>query len=448
MTQLLLFLIFLAPTIQYRVVLPWFSFAAMEPVVLLASAALILRSRVRGEALRLPRTWPEIGLMALMIWVALIRPWAQDMQHGLSDVRDWVIPVVTFVSLRMTIRQGWREAVRLMVALALAISVLGVYQRATGGLRPFMSAGARFKLTADWEAVVGPSWDQSGIISLCELHAERARLAQQGRLTDDFEKGADQLQDGSAFAVGLFAHPNSLGMFLSAGLMLALGWATERKDRQHWLALAVIGAALFWTYSIGAYVVVVVELGAYFLLRNLRSAVVTGAIAVSSLVATVGLFAVLPSSALNPLCWRYGLWTTAFNLLSASPLILLFGNGMDHFGEVAYYFQPHNMYIQMLLEYGVLGLGLSLAVFTSVVAAGWHDRLAGLWEKDALLLASWIAVLGFLAAGMSDSVLLGIENRMIVLCYLACYLGLREEQIRSRMLDLEGPLMIRSGAQI
>src|SRR4030065_2305 len=102
MTQLLLFLIFLAPTIQYRVVLPWFSFAAMEPVVLLASAALILRSR------------------------------------------------------------GGGGAVRLMVALALAISVLGVYQRATGGLRPFMSAGARFKLTADWEAVVGPSWAQPG----------------------------------------------------------------------------------------------------------------------------------------------------------------------------------------------------------------------------------------------------------------------------------------------
>ena len=63
MTQLLLFLIFLAPTIQYRVVLPWFSFAVMEPVVLLASAALIHRSRVRGEALRFPRTWPEIGII-------------------------------------------------------------------------------------------------------------------------------------------------------------------------------------------------------------------------------------------------------------------------------------------------------------------------------------------------------------------------------------------------
>ena len=119
--------------------------------------------------------------------------------------------------------------------------------------------------------MVGPGWDQSGVVSLCEVHAERARLAEQGILADDFEPGAHQLQDGSAFAVGLFAHPNSLGMFLSAGLMLALGRATERKDRNNWLALAVIGAALFWTFSIGAYVVVVVELGAYFLLRSLRS---------------------------------------------------------------------------------------------------------------------------------------------------------------------------------
>ena len=111
----------------------------MEPVALLGSAALILRSRARGEALRFPRTWPEIGLIALMIWAALIRPWAQDMQQGWSDVRDWVVRVVTYLSLRMTIRQGWREAARLMVALALATSILGVYQRATGGLRPFMS---------------------------------------------------------------------------------------------------------------------------------------------------------------------------------------------------------------------------------------------------------------------------------------------------------------------
>ena len=39
----------------------------------------------------------------------------------------------------------------------------------------------------------------------------------------------------------------------------------------------------------------------------------------------------------------------------------------------------------------------------------------------------WLATLVFFAIGMTESVLMGVEQRMIVLNFLACYLGLRQE---------------------
>ena len=390
MTEFLLFLIFLAPTIQYRVELRAFSFAVMEPVVLLASGILILRAILRKETIQIPRTWPEIGLIALVAWALLIRPWSQDWKHGLSDIRDWVIPVVTFLTLRMTVRQGWRKAIGMLIAVIFLTAAVGVYQEATDSFRPFKSPEASMKL-APGSLIMGGS----GV--------------------------------ALPFAVGFFAHPNSMGLFLCAGFILTLAWATHRRRYEGWLALGVIGLALIWTYAKASYIVLVVELGAYFLLRWIRSLKVLAGIALISIPLAAVLLDKLPSLLLSTLATRYALWTTAVSLLVKSPHILLFGNGMDPFGEIAFYFQPHNTYIYILLDFGLLGLGLVLGVVASIALAGWRDGREGLWERDRILQAAWIAALSFFAVGMAESVLLGIELRMIVLTFLACYLGLRQE---------------------
>ena len=427
MTQVLLFLIFLAPTIQYRVELPGFSFAVMEPVVLAASAILILGSRARKQPLVIPRTWPEIGLIAIGVWAILVRPWSSDWKHGLSDIRDWVIPIITFLTLLATVRHGWRNAVQILLAMIVLTSLVGIVQRATGGFRPFISPEANLKLPPGAVPPPGPSWGPVTSTNPCVRYPQLALLSEQGVLEEDPALTAAAAREAPPYAVGFFAHPNSLGMFLSAGFMLALGWAKQRRHLGGWLILGVIGLALFFTYAKSSYAVLALGLGAYFLLRRIRSLKVIAAVALVLIPLAVLMLASLPVSVLNGLCWRYGLWTTAFHQLSTAPLVLLVGNGMDAFRGLAYYSQPHNTYIYALLEYGLLGLAVVFGVVAWVAVAGWRDRRGGLWERDCVLPAMWLATLAFFAIGLTESVLMGVEQRMIVLNFLACYLGLRQE---------------------
>ena len=427
MTQVLLFLIFLAPTIQYRVELPGFSFAVMEPVVLAASAILILRTRARKQPLVIPRTWPEIGLIAIGVWAILVRPWSSDWKHGLSDIRDWVIPIITFLTLRATVRHGWRNAVQTLLAMIVLTSLVGIVQRATGGFRPFISPEASLKATPESESLEGEGWIPGRGLHVCEYFENRARLSEIGALPEDAALAAAQTRQAPAFALGFFAHPNSLGMMLAAGGMLAIGWALERRKVEGWIVPVVVSLALYWTYAKTSYAFLAVEIGAYFFLRRIRSLKAVAAVVLVSTIAACLVFTRLPASLLGTLCWRYGLWSTAFHQLSAAPLVLLVGNGMDAFRGLAYYSQPHNTYINALLEYGLLGLGVILGVVAWVAVAGWRDGRDGLWERDWVLPAMWLATLVFFAIGMTESVLMGVEQRMIVLNFLACYLGLRQE---------------------
>src|SRR3990172_7206781 len=427
MTQVLLFLIFLAPTIQYRVELPGFSFAVMEPVVLAASAILILGSRARKQPLVIPRTWPEIGLIAIGVWAILVRPWSSDWKHGLSDIRDWVIPIITFLTLLATVRHGWRNAVQILLAMIVLPIFVGIVQRATGGFRPFISPEASLKATPESEPLPGEDWIPGRGLHVCGYFENRALLSEIGALPEDAALAAPETRQAPGFALGFFAHPNSLGMMLAAGGMLAMGWALERRKVEEWIVPVVVSLALYWTYDKTAYAFLLVEIGAYFFLRRIHSLKAVAAVVLVSTIAACLVFSRLPASLLLTLCWRYGLWTTAFHQLSTAPLVLLVGNGMDAFRGLAYYSQPHNTYIYALLEYGLLGLAVVLGVVAWVAVAGWRDRRGGLWERDCVLPAMWLATLAFFAIGLTESVLMGVEQRMIVLNFLACYLGLRQE---------------------
>ena len=427
MTVLLLFLVFLAPTIQYRVELGVFSFAVMEPVVLLASGFLLARALLKKQTVRIPRTWPEIGLIAIVAWAVLIRPWSQDGKHGLSDIRDWGIPVVTFLTLRMTVRRGWRTAIDMFVIVISLTALVGLYQGVTGDFRPFMAQEANLKV-APGEASPGGGlrWDPASGMSIWEAYAHYASLSEQGLAEEQAVVDAASVVP-PPFAVGFFGHPNPMGMFLSAGFMLVLGWAAERRRPAGWLILALVGLAFLLTYAETAYLVLACGLAAIIVLRRFRSLKALAALVVVVVAAGALLLAGLPPTFFQTLAWRYGLWTTAAALLARSPSILLFGNGMDPYAGLAYYFQPHNSFIYLLLDYGLLGLGLVLAVLVSVAVKGWQDGSDGLWRQSWSLQALWIAALSFFAIGLTESVLLGIESRMIVFNFLACYLGLREE---------------------
>jgi O-antigen ligase len=122
--------------------------------------------------------------------------------------------------------------------------------------------------------------------------------------------------------------------------------------------------------------------------------------------------------------------TSAFETIGRDPLILVLGNGMDRFAQLAYYPQPHNTYVYVLLDYGLPGLGLLISAIAGLLVYGWRDLRTGAMQDHHMLAAAWIAALTLMVfIGAAESNLYGVEGRMITLSFLACYLALRSEVV-------------------
>ncbi|HEX5689973.1 MAG TPA: hypothetical protein VFX76_08220, partial [Roseiflexaceae bacterium] len=333
--------------------------------------------------------------LAMVVWVALIRPWSQDWQHGLSDIRDWIIPVLAYVALVSTIRDGWRRWTLLLLFVVLAQALFGIYQHVTDSARPFISQGAEFKTGF----AISPETSQLALVS---------------------------------FAVGTFSHPNNFALYLFVGLMVLLGWRTTSWWRLlKPVLLVAIVLALFWAYAKASLVVMAVAIVIFWVQRWFRSGrVLLLATGIGLLLLVVGLLIaarLIPAVLLGTLYWRFGLWEAAIRVMGEYPAILLVGNGIESFAQQAYYGQPHNTYLFMLLEYGMFGPLWLLAVMCVIGIRGWRARSHAWLRREPLLSALWIALFGYFAVGLVETNLLDIESRMIFFLVIACFTGLARE---------------------
>ena len=223
MISSLLFLLFIFISIEYRIELGFLSIALAEPVALLFSATIlappILQKRLQGlRDIFKPVQQEPLLLLFLFIscWALLIRPWAMDWKHGLSDVRDWLIPAITFLAMmNLDSRQWrkWQKWLQIFLVIVYLTSLLGIYQHFTNSARPFATDSSVYKREIDL-------FDEDAIL-------ERA-----------------------SFAVGFFAHPNQFGLYLSVGLMMSIGWMLRQKP--HWtkyILLSPIVIAIYCTYA-------------------------------------------------------------------------------------------------------------------------------------------------------------------------------------------------------
>lgn len=400
--SLLLFLLFLAPTIQYRIELGGFSFAIMEPIVLIVSVILLTHQVMTRRRLTISKDSFIFLVAGMVLWASIVRPWAADWKHGVSDVRDWVIPLLGFIALSSTVRHGWRRWIGVFLFIAVLTALVGIYQHFTDSFRPFVSALASYKTGF----VVAPDDGQLTLVS---------------------------------YAAGFFSHPNGLAEFLFIGLMISLGWLVEPGQRW-WkiVVLAVIALALLWTYAKTSLIVAGLAIVLFWLQHWIKTRkTLLAALAITITFGGVGLWIAaqhVPATLLNTFWWRVGLWQTAFNTISQNPSILLVGNGLDIFALHAYYPQPHDMYLYLLLQYGVLGLMFGLIAIGQIWRRGWQARTAKHTKQEPVLAGLWIALLGYFVIGLVESELFGIESRMIFLMSLACFIGLNRELRREASL--------------
>jgi len=403
--SLLVFLLFTAPTIQYRVEIGAFSFALMEPVVLLVSVILLIHHAVQYRRLSVPKEPLVFLFTVITLWTSTIRPWASNWQNGLSDVRDWAIPLLGFMTLLCTIRQGWLKWSTIFLILVWLNAWLGIYQHFTNNFRPFITELAAHK---------------TGFT----LSPEENRLAQ------------------VPFAVGLFSHPNGFAMYLFAGLMVALGefYKSGRKLSFFIIVILPIALSLYWTYAKATLLIAAGLIPFSWLERQVRSNKTFWAFVSMGLIA--GLMTLwqiakhIPAALLTTFWWRVGLWNIGLITLVNFPRVLLFGNGLDIFAESAYYGQPHNLYLYVVLQYGLPGLLIMILLVSYVLKQGNRLRRSGWMRSEPILAALWLGLLGYFAIGMVESNLMGIESRAIFMTLLAYFTGLTREVTTSQTAHL------------
>jgi O-antigen ligase len=396
MTAFLLALIFISPTIHYRVDLGAFSFAIMEPVVLFSSGVMLISLLTNRKKFSIPKN--ELVFLSFFIAIAalLFRPYSTNWTNGLSDVRDWGIPLLAVVIISSFVRKGWRKWILLLLFWVVLQSIFGIYQHVTDSMRPFANELTIYK---------------TGFLISAE---DETRLAEVSPAT------------------GFFSHPNGLAIFLYFGLMTAIGFFFNPGKRAlKLLVILIIGVGLYFTYAKASLIMILATVSIFLLLRVFkrnRTLLPVSPVLIAAAVPVLWLAAQsVPALLLGTFQWRVNLWEVGLKILLENPQILLFGNGMDLFEQKAFYGQPHNVYVYLILQYGLFGLSWFISLFLLLFLQGWKARSKRLMDNEPLLAASWVALLGFFAIGFVESNLQGVEIRTMFFTYLICFTGLLKE---------------------
>jgi hypothetical protein len=184
--------------------------------------------------------------------------------------------------------------------------------------------------------------------------------------------------DGISRAYGGTSSPNVLGALLLI-FIGAVAWnGRNRLTGPHMLLLALSLALFVACFSMSGVAAIVFAGLVYFLAR----ARATGRVRVRLswiVIALVGLYVLLALAGSilsarvdelqhkdNSLAWRLRTWATYFELLSDTGF-LLFGGGLgyDHQGME----QPHNEWLRVTIETGLLGLGFFIWVWVRLFKA-------------------------------------------------------------------------------
>jgi O-antigen ligase len=286
--------------------------------------------------------------------------------------------------------------------VALFSSALGIYQHFSDSFRPFATAGSSAKLGY-------------------YLVAEQKALASP--------------------AMGFFEHPNSLATFLILALMVNLGWLREKGHLIFKISSAIlILLALIWTYSKAQLLVFALLFGIFWLSQIIRSRRIFLILSITLLIIGSILFFILMNTfpdLFGTFFWRVDLWKSALFTLSENPGTLLIGNGDTSFAQIAIWPQPHNIYLDFALNYGLVGLLFLIGLGVIMVITGLSAFRNGALRESPIAMALWLAILIFFFLGLVETSLIGIETRMMFLLLLATFYGLRREIMTEKEIILK-----------
>lgn len=176
-----------------------------------------------------------------------------------------------------------------------------------------------------------------------------------------------------------FVHPNAYGFYLTLMLLMGLALLPHVSARVRLLLvplLAVALGSLVLTYSRGGWIALLVGLLVLAVLqsRRLVGGLLVALVALPLLVPTVGARVTelgeertLRGTAGNSLVWRLDYWGETLALAGSNPLTGI-GLKMTEYETVGQE-PPHNDFVRMYVEAGVLGLAAYLALLAALIGA-------------------------------------------------------------------------------
>ncbi len=225
-------------------------------------------------------------------------------------------------------------------------------------------------------------------------------------------------------------------------IALALLWKSSTRYRLlGGLVLVLLAATLFLLESRGAIIALAVGLAVYVTLyrRWLLPLFLLGGLGVLLLNRTLGgpspadlVWNEVGSTTPGSLVQRETMWRQAVDLIRQSPLL---GIGMGAYPQVAPIAPPyspaqpgwgyphaHNLYLQLALDTGVVGVAAFLAIFGLAVASAWRTYRAGNERPLAIALLSSFAIIAVHSLG--DTIMWGARSSLVLWFLFALAFGL------------------------
>jgi O-antigen ligase len=237
--------------------------------------------------------------------------------------------------------------------------------------------------------------------------------------------------DGFGRATGTFNHPNPFAIYLCFSILMLVGLFRFVHGRTRLAVTALtVGCtiALYFTYTRSAWISTVVGLLAIAAFSGKK---IVGFLAVGIVVAGLAIpsvasrFADLDETvtqsgaAANSLVWRFEYWGQALTLTD-DPLL---GSGLSAVRvEGSEEKSPHNDFIRVFVETGILGLFAYLWFLLRgafVVAAGRRGT-----DRTSLWYGVVLGFGGVFAAYVLLSVVSNVITQLVLLWYLAAYASL------------------------
>ena len=175
------------------------------------------------------------------------------------------------------------------------------------------------------------------------------------------------------------------------------------------------------TYSRGAWIGCVFGLGliGYYLIKLLRYRDKT-LLCLLMIICLVGISFILPLTMKERIkslgdiksnLYRLDLWRESLNIIEDFPIL---GSGLNTYTTIAHYYKiqneggiyPHNSFLQMAAETGILGLFCFLWIVVELFKLGIQTLRRG---KDILLLGILAGILGFLVQSFFDTNLYALQ---------------------------------------